>query len=91
MTKILENAGTGIESEEQIHHGGTVQLQLAGAFDGAIVEIQVSQDGLPYTTLLQDNPFDAPDVNDIAFTKGTRWKLAVVGGTAPSITASYLI
>ena len=92
LSILLENAANGVESAEQQHHGGDVQIQLTGNFDGGTVEVRVSQDGLPFTKLVQVNPFNVPDVNFVRLTKGTKWKLVVVNaGASASISASVII
>ena len=92
MTILLDAVGNGVVSEDIVHFGGTVQLMLSGVFDGGTVEVQINQDNLGFVTLVQDTPFTQPDVNDLLFTKGTVYRLAVVGaGGSAAISASILI
>jgi len=101
MALIFENQTSDGDSIEyppsgRQHSGGFVQLQLIGTFDGAEVRFLISQDGLDFVTLkdedgLNDQVFSVPDVNRVYVKRGSKMKLNLSSaGASTDISASII-
>ena len=85
MTAILTNQTVSGSSANQTA-AGAVTITAGGAFAGAMVVIETSPDGLPWTAVAW---FDRPGAQVLDFSAGTVYRATVVAsGPSASISVS---
>jgi len=89
---IMENRTTDGFSDEITNFGGSVQIQVAGTFDGASVTMQISQDGLAFVNLDElPATYTAPDVVIFTLLQGAVYRLSVINsGASTDVSASSI-
>ncbi len=70
--------------------GGPIQVAFSGIFDGAEIKVELSQNSLPFVTLL-DTDFSFPDVNRMDISKACIIRFTIIGaGPSTSISVDVV-